>query len=79
MAIEATDPALTRNIQAGTDTVEINSTPMNPMQTSDVDNSSELKGVTTNDDIPLATHQETDTAEINGIMTTPMQNNPEQK
>ena len=78
LANEATDPALTRNIQVGTDTVEINSTPTNPMQTSYVDNSSELKGVMTNDDIPLATQQETDTAEINGIMTTPMQNNPEQ-
>ena len=53
LANEATDPALTRNIQVGTDTVEINSTPTNPTQTSDVDNSSELKGVTTNDDIPL--------------------------
>ena len=78
LANEANDPVLTRNIQVGTDTVEINSTPMNPTQTSDVDNSSELKGVTTNDDIPLATHQETDTAEINGVMMTSTQNTPEQ-
>ena len=55
LANEATDPVLTRNIQVGADTVETNSTPMNSTQTSYVDNSSELKGVTTNDDIPLAT------------------------
>ena len=51
---------------------------MNSTQTSCVDNWSELKGVTTNDDIPLATQRETDTAEINGITTTSTQNNPEQ-
>ena len=55
LANEATDPVLTRNIQVGADTVETNSTPMNSTQTSYVDNSSEVKGVTTNDDIPLAT------------------------
>ena len=75
---EATDPALTRNTQVGTDTVEVNITPMNPTQTSYIENSSELKGVTTNDDIPLATQQETDTAGINGITKTPTQNNSEQ-
>ena len=74
---EATNNVLTRNIQVGTDTVEINSTPTNPTQTLYIDNSSKLKGVMTNDDIPLATQQETDTAEINGIMMTPMQNNSE--
>ena len=75
---EATDPAPTRNTQVGTDTVEVNSTPMNSTQTSYIDNSSKLKGVTTNDDIPLATQQETYTAGINGITKTPMQNNSEQ-
>ena len=47
---ETTDPALTR-----TATVEINTI---PTETSDVDNLSELKGVTPTDDIPLATHQD---------------------
>ena len=51
---------------------------MNSTQTSNIDNSSELKGVTTTDDIPLATQQETDTAGINGITKTPLQNNSEQ-
>ena len=67
---ETTDPALTR-----TATVEINTI---PTETSDVDNSSELKGLTPTDDIPLATHQETNTEEINGVTTTLMQNTPEQ-
>ena len=70
---ETTDPALPI-----TETVEINSTPMNPTQTSDADNSSELKGVTPTDDIPLATYEETETEEINGITMTPTQNIPEQ-
>ena len=75
---EATDPVLTRNTQVGTDTVEVNSTPMNSMQTSNIDNSSELKGVMTTDDISLATQQETDTAGVNGITKTPTQSNSEQ-
>ena len=75
---EATDPALTRNTQVATDTVEVNSTPMSSKQTSNIDNSSELKGVTTTDDIPLATQQETDTAGINGVTKTPTQSNSEQ-
>ena len=75
---EATDPVLTRNTQVGTDTVEVNSTPMNSTQTSIIDNSSELKGVMTTDDIPLATQQETDTAGINGVTKTPTQSNSEQ-
>ena len=75
---EATDPTLTRNTQVGTNTVEVNSTLMNSTQTSNIDNSSELKGVMTTDDIPLATQQETDTAGINGVTKTPMQSNSEQ-
>ena len=51
---------------------------MNSTQTSYIDNSSKLKGVMTNDDIPLAPQQETDTAGINGITKTPTQNNSEQ-
>ena len=76
--MKATDPALTRNTQVGTDTVEVNSTPMNSTQTSIIDNSSELKGVMTTDDIPSATQQETDTAGINGVTKTPTQSNSEQ-
>ena len=75
---EATDPALTRNTQVGTDTVEVNSTPMNSTQTSIIDNSSKLKGVMTTDDRPSATQQETDTAGINGVTKTPTQSNSEQ-
>ena len=75
---EATDPALTRNTQVGTDTVEVNSTPMNSTQTSNIDNSSKLKGVMTTDDIPSTTQQKTDTTGINGITKTPTQSNSEQ-
>ena len=75
---EATDPAFTKNTQVGTDTVGVNSTPMNSIQTSNIDNSSELKGVMTTDDIPSATQQETDTAGVNGVTKTPMQSNSEQ-
>ena len=67
-----------KNTQVGTDTVGVNSAPINSTQTLNIDNSSELKGVTTTDDIPSATQHETDTAGVNGITKTPTQSNSEQ-
>ena len=74
---EATDPTFTKNTQVSTDTVGVNSAPMNSMQISNIDNSSQLKGVMTTDDKPPATQHETDTAGVNGITNTPTQSNSE--
>ena len=75
---EVTDPTFTKNTQVGTDTVGVNNAPMNSTQTLNIDNSSELKGVMTTDDIPSATQHKTDTAGVNGVTKTPTQSSSEQ-
>ena len=65
---EATNPTFTQNIQVETDTVGVNGVTKNSMQTPNIDNSFELKGVMTTEDTQSVAQHETDTVGVNGIM-----------
>ena len=79
---EATNPTFTQNIQVNkqvneTDTVGVNGITKNSTQTPNIDNSSELKGVMTTDDIQSVAQYETDIVGINGITKNSLQSNSE--